>query len=248
MQWVDMQKYSDKLVNRNTSDERLTEALSRPGLYVVRFNNLHGTHVDVIKLGRTDITDEAKLRNRMNDYHGANAFSFRIVAFGLTRRRKFPNQKSKEANSIRSIVNEAENDMREFVNKVHKTQLVSYPAQRKEFFFGSPSVVDQIEERMVSALKHNYNVHDILIFNQNGIKEHWHNFQLDIPWSEAMGKREGTARPIVASVRKGDEPNFKKVGGPIAVSTRSMGLFDYPESLKLLKKAPIRGGYFRILK
>jgi len=233
-----MQKYQDNLKSHNTSDARLTEALTRPGLYVVRFNNIHGAQTDVIKLGRTDITDTAKLRNRMNDYHGANAFSFRIIAFGLTRRRVFANSRSKAAHEVVSIVNEAENDMRAFVNREFKANLVDFPAQRKEFFYGPPALVDRIQTRMIKALKENYNVHEVLLFDENGISEHWHNDKLDRPWSEVAGKRKGVARPIVASARPGDAPEFRELSTTRAGSR---------QSLALLLQPPIRGGKFRAL-
>ena len=103
MQWVDMRKYSDSLKRDgeafDSSDERITTALSRPGLYIVRFNKIDDNGTHVIKLGRTDITDDANLINRMRDYHGANAFSHSVVAFGLTRRRKFDSEETKNATS-----------------------------------------------------------------------------------------------------------------------------------------------------
>ena len=120
MQWVDMRKYSDSLKRDggafDSSDERITTALSRPGLYIVRFNKIDDNGTHVIKLGRTDITDDAKLINRMRDYHGANAFSHSVVAFGLTRRRKFDSEKTRNA-QLAAITNYAEGDMSAFVKE-----------------------------------------------------------------------------------------------------------------------------------
>ena len=91
---------------------------------------------------------------------------------------------------------------------------------------------------MIKALKENYNVHEVLLFDENGISEHWHNDKLDRPWSEVAGKRKGVARPIVASARPGDAPEFRELSTTRAGSR---------QSLALLLQPPIRGGKFRAL-
>ena len=88
---------------------------------------------------------------------------------------------------------------------------------------------------MVAALKANWNVHDVLLFNRAGLSQHWHNEQLDIPWIDVPGKdgrpKRSTLRPVAPSARPNDAPRFTQVR------------FARKEhSLSLLTRPPMIGG------
>lgn len=242
------------------SDPRITWALDLPGLYVIRLNGIHPSkHYHVIKLGRTDTAKTAKLKNRLRDYFSANPYQFSVVALGLTRRPKFtkklPTNETHDAMDDKLAkfesaayakghpVLEGEHDLLQFVNAKYKDKLVSYPTEREEFYNGPIETVEQIQAAMIDGLKNNWNITDILLFDQGGISEHLHNEQLDIPWYAVSGsKRESAPRPHRKNARvidgvQLDEPNFQIV----PAKTRG-GL---TESLRLLKKPPMLGGKFR---
>ena len=133
------------------SDPRITEALDRPGLYVIRLNSrAPGTHYHVIKLGRTEPTSTAKLKNRLRDYFSANPHQFTVVALALARRPRF----ARAATSVDGAMDdrlarfesaamargkpvlEAERDLLRFVNTRYaaaRVSRVSTPTPRQEY-------------------------------------------------------------------------------------------------------------------
>ena len=258
--WHKMKLFDASLKSSfDDSDPRITWALDLPGIYIIRLNGVNpskGYHV--IKLGRTDTAKTAKLKTRLRDYFSANPYQFSVVAMGLTRRPRFTKKmptneldamsdkqdRYESANYARGHpVLEAERDLLQFVNSEYRDMLVTYPTKREEFYNGPIDTVEKIQATMIEGLKNNWNVTDVLLFDQEGISEHLHNEQLDIPWHAVSGsKRESAPRPhrkdarIVNGVQL-DEPDFQIV----QAKTRG-GL---SESLRLLKKPPLLGGKFR---